>query len=452
MFNCATPTRWRFGKDECMELKKALGAVLKKLEAAARGRACLLITIHPKAILPKLLLAVAQCDLEERFCSVVTAVADLRLGMAAAAAPADADLYAGLGLEQALLSCREAWRLTMPSHPVAAATDANKANRMMRDIGDKALFAVARPLRSPEVCRHLFDTPQFRIGYHEVVVKALGAETGTVVCRLDGWFGTEQTATTILLTSGALGADAREQTVRSDGSFAVAVPRSKTGVKSLKIEQVVGFAYDMSWRPQLENRPTSKAIPAEQERKVTKSSAEMREEITRVERRQAPVPSAAPPNLSSTRPVQPVAAAVPSAAPQNLISTKPVPITPEAGPPAPAAAVDWSDVEIPDDSFARFKNLRNVSPTFRPFLKTLLQLVLSDRRGQLDEGDFELGDKILGKFAAAQINSLERLRGVVRAWKTELDREAIKECIDESYCTWEDELQDDGGCCPKPGT
>ena len=234
--------------------------------------------------------------------------------------------------------------------------------------------------------------------------------------------------------------------VRSDGSFAVEVPRSKTGLKSLETEQVVGFAYDMSWRPQLENRPTSNAAPTEQESQScrgpkAKLSAETREEK---EKRQAPATSAASQNLRSTRPVQPVAAATSSAS-ENLSSTRPVPVTPEAEPPAPAAAVDWCDVEIPDDSFARFKNLRNVSPTFRPFLKTLLQLVLSDRRGQLDEGDFELGDKILGKFAAAQINSLERLRGVVRTWKTELDREAIKECIDESYCTWEDELLDDGG-------
>ena len=102
-------------------------------------------------------------------------------------------------------------------------TDANKANYMMKSFGDEALVVASRPLHSPEVCSHLFDTPQFRIGYHEVVVKALDAQSGTVVCRLDGWLGTEETATKILLTSGELDADAREQTVRSDGSFAVEV-------------------------------------------------------------------------------------------------------------------------------------------------------------------------------------------------------------------------------------
>ena len=102
-------------------------------------------------------------------------------------------------------------------------SDANKANNMLKSFGDKVLVAASRPLHSPEVCSHLFDTPQFRIGYHEVVVKALDAQSGTVVCRLDGWLGTELTATNILLTSGELGADAREQTVRSDGSFAVEV-------------------------------------------------------------------------------------------------------------------------------------------------------------------------------------------------------------------------------------
>ena len=98
---------------------------------------------------------------------------------------------------------------------------------MMKRFGDGALAAATRPLHSPEVCTHLFDTPQFRIGYHEVVVKAnpngsiaLDADTGTVVCRLDGWFDTEKEVTNVILTSAELGADAREQKVRSDGSFA----------------------------------------------------------------------------------------------------------------------------------------------------------------------------------------------------------------------------------------
>ena len=97
----------------------------------------------------------------------------------------------------------------------------------MKRFGDGALAAATRPLHSPEVCTHLFDTPQFRIGYHEVVVKAnpngsiaLDADTGTVVCRLDGWFDTEKEVTNVILTSAELGADAREQQVRSDGSFA----------------------------------------------------------------------------------------------------------------------------------------------------------------------------------------------------------------------------------------
>lgn len=97
-----------------MELRKALVAVLKKLEAAARGRTCVLISLHPKAILPRLLLAIAQCDLEERFCNVVTCVADLRLGMAFAM-PEEADVYRNLGLMDAVDVCRESWRQTSPN-------------------------------------------------------------------------------------------------------------------------------------------------------------------------------------------------------------------------------------------------------------------------------------------------------------------------------------------------
>ena len=96
-----------------MELKKALGAVMKKLEASALGRTCVLISLHPKAILPRLLLAIAQCDLEERFCNVVTCVADLRLGMAFAM-PAEADVYSNLGPKDAVDACRESWRQTNP--------------------------------------------------------------------------------------------------------------------------------------------------------------------------------------------------------------------------------------------------------------------------------------------------------------------------------------------------
>ena len=111
--NMSHSNRWLFGKDECMELRKALGAVLKQLEVAARGRTCVLISLHPKAILPSLLLAIAQCDLEERFCNVVTCVADLRLGMAFAM-PAEADVYRNLGYKDAVDACRESWRQTQP--------------------------------------------------------------------------------------------------------------------------------------------------------------------------------------------------------------------------------------------------------------------------------------------------------------------------------------------------
>ena len=174
---------------------------------------------------------------------------------------------------------------------------------------------------------------------------------------------------------------------------------------------MVGFAYDMSWRPAgwEENVQNSNSERV--------SSAKKTEKRTHVEER--------------------------SATPVASVSSAPLPSS-TSGP-----AKDWADIEIPDDLFARFKNLKNVSPTFRPFLRTMLQLQLSKpkegRQGDSEEADFELGDKILRKFAAAQINSLDRLRGIVRSWEVgKLEREAIKECIDESYCTWEDELHEGG--------
>ena len=99
---------------EGLELRKALRALLKKIEGAASGRPCVLISLHPGAILPRLLLALVQCDLEERFCNAVTCVADLRLGMAHAV-PSEADDLKKLSLKDSVDNCRVSWNEINPN-------------------------------------------------------------------------------------------------------------------------------------------------------------------------------------------------------------------------------------------------------------------------------------------------------------------------------------------------